>query len=82
MGRIQEETHRFAVTYHQTLRRAKTKASRLDKIPGVGEKRKKDLLRYFGTVKAISEADLQQLCRVVPADVAQNIIDFFEGEKL
>lgn len=82
VGRIQEETHRFAVTYHQTLRRAKTKASRLDKIPGVGEKRKKDLLRYFGTVKAISEADLQQLCRVVPADVAQNIVDFFEGEKL
>ena len=82
VGRIQEETHRFAVTYHQTLRRAETKASRLDKIPGVGEKRKKDLLRYFGTVKAISEADLQQLCRVVPADVAQNIVDFFEGEKL
>lgn len=81
IGRIQEETHRFAVTYHQTLRRTKTKASRLDKIPGVGEKRKKDLLKYFGTIKAISEANLQQLCRVVPRDTAENIIEFFKGEQ-
>lgn len=80
VGRIQEETHRFAVEYHQTLRRTKTKASTLDKIPGVGEKRKKDLLRYFGTVKAISEAGFDELTRVVPKDAAQNIIDFFEGE--
>jgi excinuclease ABC subunit C len=46
----------------------------------VGEKRKKDLLRYFGTVKAISEAGFDELTRVVPKDAAQNIIDFFEGE--
>ena len=80
IGRIQEETHRFAVEYHQTVRSAKTKASVLDKIAGVGEKRKKDLLKHFGTVKAISQADFDRLCRVVPRDTAQNIIDYFEGE--
>ena len=43
-------------------------------------KRKKDLLRHFGTVKAIASADFDELIRVVPRDTAQNIIDFFEGE--
>ncbi|MBR5903385.1 MAG: excinuclease ABC subunit UvrC [Clostridia bacterium] len=81
VGRIQEETHRFAVEYHQTVRRTKARSSKLDSIPGVGEKRKKDLLRHFGTVKAIASAEIDELCRVVPRDTAQNIIDFFEGER-
>ena len=80
VGRIQEETHRFAVEYHQTVRRTKARSSKLDNIPGVGEKRKKDLLRHFGTVKAIASADFDELIRVVPRDTAQNIIDFFKGE--
>jgi excinuclease ABC subunit C len=81
VGRIQEETHRFAVTFHQQLRRGKIKTSKLDRIDGVGEARKKALLKTFKTVKAISEADVETLSRVVPRDVAENIVNFFEGEK-
>ena len=81
VGRIQEETHRFAVTFHQDVRRRKIRSSKLDKIEGVGEARKKALLKTFKTVKAISEASAQDLMRAVPRDVAENIVNFFEGEK-
>lgn len=81
VGRIQEETHRFAVAFHQDLRRSKIKTSKLDKIEGVGEARKKALLKTFKTIKAISQADVDMLMRVVPRDVAENIVNFFEGEK-
>lgn len=81
VGRIQEETHRFAVTFHQGVRRSKIKTSKLDRIEGVGEARKKALLKTFKTIKAISEASAEELMRVVPRDVAERIVSFFEGEK-
>jgi len=80
IGRIQEETHRFAVDYHQTVRRAKAKVSELDKIPGIGQARKKALLSHFKTISAIKSATLPELCRIIPKGAAEKVIEYFKGE--
>ena len=59
--RIRDEAHRFAITYHRNLRGKSSVKSALDTIPGVGPKRKKALLRKFGSIKAIREADLADI---------------------
>ncbi len=59
--RIRDEAHRFAVTYHRQVRSAKTFASALDEIPGIGPKRKKALLRHFGSVRAVAAASVEDL---------------------
>jgi excinuclease ABC subunit C len=65
IGNIQEETHRFAIEYHRSLRSAGI-GTKLDKIPGVGETRRNELLKHFKTIKAIKEASIEQLCSVCP----------------
>jgi excinuclease ABC subunit C len=61
LQRIRDEAHRFAISYHQRLRRKKALASQLDGIPGIGPKRKRMLLRQFGSLKGIREAPLEDL---------------------
>lgn len=80
IGNIQEETHRFAIEYQRSLRN-ESYGSVLDGIEGVGPKRKADLIKYFKTVKAIREADVEQLRLVVPKNTAQTVYDFFHNEK-
>ena len=80
IGRIQEETHRFAITYHRTLRSRRMRGSQLDRIPGIGEKRRLALLRAFGSIKAIREAELPALCAVVPEKTAEAVYAFFRTE--
>ena len=63
--RIRDEAHRFALGYHRRVRRSEAMASALDNIPGVGPKRKRALLRKFGSVKAIREADIDEIAAVV-----------------
>ena len=63
--RIRDEAHRFAITYHRTLRGKQATQSILDSIPGVGPKRKRALLRKFGSVKAIREADVTEIASTV-----------------
>lgn len=58
LQRIQEEVHRFAITFHRQVRAKSMVASRLDEIPGVGEVRRKRLLRHFGSLQKIKEADI------------------------
>jgi excinuclease ABC subunit C len=70
---LRDEAHRFAVTYHRTLRDKRTTASALDRVPGVGEQRKKLLLRKFGSVRRILQASEEELSRVVPAAVARRV---------
>ena len=79
IGNIQEETHRFAIEYQRSLRN-EGYTSTLDKIPGVGEKRRNDLLKYFKTVKAIRAAEVSQLNLVVPKNTAQAVYDYFHSE--
>jgi excinuclease ABC subunit C len=62
--RVRDEAHRFAITFHRQRRSKATFQSRLDEIPGVGPKRKKALLRTFGSVKAIKEAPIEELSKV------------------
>ncbi len=59
--RIRDEAHRFAITYHRNLRGKAATQSILDSIPGIGPKRKQALIRKFGSVKAIREADVSEI---------------------
>ncbi len=79
IGSIQEETHRFAIEYHRSLRSAGI-GSKLENIPGVGETRRNQLLKHFKTIKAISSASFEQLCEVVPKNTAKAVYDYFRRE--
>ncbi len=73
IGRIQEETHRFAITFHQERRAKSTVLSVLDGIPGLGPARRNALLSHFKTVKAIKNADMDALRVVLPPAVAGSV---------
>lgn len=64
MARIRDEAHRFAITFHRKLRRERNFQSVLESAPGIGETRKKALLRHFGSLKAVREASLEALAEV------------------
>jgi excinuclease ABC subunit C len=76
--RMQDEAHRFAITYHRSLRGKRSLASVLDDIPGVGEKRKKNLLKYFGSFAKVKEASVEELMQVegIHAAVAEEIYHY------
>ena len=84
IGQIQEETHRFAIEFHRQQQNQRVKGSVLDQIPGVGEKRRSDLLKHFKSIKKIKEATQAQLAEVVPKNTAQAVFDYFhpKGEGL
>jgi excinuclease ABC subunit C len=63
--RLRDEAHRFALGYHQRVRRAESMASALDSVPGIGPKRKQALLKKFGSVKAIKETPLDEVTAVM-----------------
>ena len=82
IGQIQEETHRFAITYHHESHTKSTMKSALDGIPGLGPKRREDLRKHFGTIRAIKEADVDTLATVVPQNAAEAVWkQFHEQEK-
>ena len=64
VSEIQEEVHRFAVSYHRSRRKATSLSSTLTDIPGVGPTRAKALLKHFKTITAIRNASIEQLCEV------------------
>lgn len=77
--RIQDEVHRFAITYHRTLRDKRTLHSILEDIPNIGEKRRRNLLMKFGSVENIKNATLDELLETPSIDkkAAQSIRDYF-----
>ena len=83
IGQIQEETHRFAIEFHRQQQNQRVKGSVLDKIPGVGEKRRADLLKHFKSVKNIRAATLAELEEAVPKNTARAVYQFFreKGER-
>ena len=81
IGQIQEETHRFAIEYHRLLRSKRLRESALDRIPGIGPVRKKQLLTKFKSVSAIEKASVEQLEQVLPAAQAQAVYDHFHSEE-
>ncbi|MCM3092072.1 MULTISPECIES: excinuclease ABC subunit UvrC [unclassified Cytobacillus] len=74
LQRIQDEVHRFAITFHRQLRGKSAFQSILDEIPGIGEKRKKQLLKAFGSVKKMKEASIEEFRKIgIPANVAEEL---------
>ena len=80
IGSIQEETHRFAISYHRQLRSKRLSYSELDGIPGIGPKRKQDLLKKFGSLTAMRAASLMELERILPRDAARAVYKHFHEE--
>lgn len=83
IGNIQEETHRFAINYHRSLRSKRLRYSELDTIAGIGPKRKQELLKQFKSLTAIAGAQLHELERMLPRDAAAAVYHHFhkEGEE-
>jgi excinuclease ABC subunit C len=81
LQRIQDEVHRFAITFHRQIRGKNVFQSLLDDIPGIGEKRKKLLLKQFGSVKKMREASLEDFRSIgLPIDVAKELINKLHTE--
>ncbi|MDP4169560.1 MAG: excinuclease ABC subunit UvrC [Bacillota bacterium] len=75
LQRIQDEVHRFAITFHRQIRGKTAFHSLLDDIPGIGEKRKKALLKSFGSVKKMKEATLEQFLEIgIPSNTAEELL--------
>ena len=81
IGNIQEETHRSAITYHRQLRSKRLRYSELDGIPGIGPKRKEQLLKQFKSLAAIGQATLSELERFLPRDAAAAVYHHFRSKE-
>ena len=81
IGNIQEETHRFAITYHRSLRSKRLRYSELDQIPGIGPKRKQELLKQFKSLTSIGQATLPELERMLPKDAAAAVYHHFRSKE-
>lgn len=80
IGNIQEETHRFAISYHKELRSKRLRYSELDSINGIGPKRKEQLIKKFKSLSGIAAASLQELERYLPADAAHAVYQHFHPD--
>ncbi|MFA6693443.1 MAG: excinuclease ABC subunit UvrC, partial [Bacillota bacterium] len=80
LERIRDEAHRFAITYHRKLRSRRQVKSRLDEVPGIGPKRKKALLRKFGSIEGIKKATLEEVLEVESMNrkAAEALLDFLK----
>ena len=79
LQRIQDEVHRFAITFHRQTRATNSITSELDKIPGVGPKRKTQLLQHFGSVKKIQDASAEELQTAgLPMKLAESVVAHFK----
>ena len=81
IGTVQEEVHRFAISYHRQLRSKRLRYSELDQIPGVGPKRKQELLKKFKSLSAMGKAGREELEQVLPRDAAEAVYWHFHKEE-
>jgi excinuclease ABC subunit C len=79
LSRIGDEVHRFAISYHKQIRSKSTISSLLDSVPGIGEKRKKELINKFGSLKKIKEIPLEELETIIPSEIAKNLKEFLNN---
>ncbi len=84
VARVRDEAHRFAITYHRKLREKKAVRSELDDIPGIGETRKKALLRHFGSLEKIKQATVEDMAEVkgMSKKAAEEVGSFFRGRSM
>ena len=80
---LRDEAHRFAITYHRSLREKRINSSLLDEIPGVGEVRKRQLLKAFGSVRNLAKADAGIIALRVPGigrNTAEKILELLNRQ--
>ena len=75
---ISEEVHRFTISFHKEIRSKGSFTSKLDMIPGIGEKRRKLLIKTFGSLKGIKEASTEDLEKILPKDVVNTLKEFLK----
>ena len=78
LSKIQDEVHNYAISYHRNIKSKGTLSSLLDLVEGIGEVRKKQLLRKFGSLKKMKEASIEELEAVVSKDVAKNLYNYLK----
>lgn len=76
--KMQDEVHRYAISYHRNIKSKGALSSLLDVVPGIGEKRKKELLKKFGSLKRLKEATLDELNTVLNKDVSENLYQYLK----
>lgn len=81
LTRIQDEVHRFTINYHRQIRSKGSIQSILDNIEGLGEKRRKALVKKFGSLKAIRAASIEELAEVIPEQIAVNLKKYLESRE-
>ncbi len=79
LSKIQEEVHNYAISYHRNIKSKGMLTSVIDTIPGIGEVRKKQLLKKFGSLKKLKEASVTQLEEVLPKELAKKTNDFLKN---
>jgi excinuclease ABC subunit C len=84
VARVRDEAHRFAIEYHRKLREKRAVHSELDDIPGIGEARKKALLRHFGSIEKVKQATVEELASVsgLTKKAAEEIVSFYHGARV
>ncbi len=81
LTRIQDEVHRYTITYHKTIRSKGSIASVLDNIEGIGKVRKKQLIKKYGSVAKIKEATKEELREIIPEQAAINLLKYFKEKE-
>ena len=79
LTRMQDEVHRFAITYHRQIRSKGNLSSILDNVPNIGAKRRNDLIKHFKTITKIKEASLDELTKIIPKDTAINLQEYLKS---
>ena len=79
LTRIQDEVHRYAITYHRSIKSKGALSSILDVVPGIGEIRKKELLKKFGSLKKMKEASIEELSTVVGKNTAEKLKEYLHN---
>jgi excinuclease ABC subunit C len=79
LERMQDEVHEFTINYHKQLRSKGSLESILESVEGIGNKRKIELLKKYKTITKMKEASLEELCLILPLNVANNLKDFLSN---
>lgn len=79
LERLQDEVHNYTISYHKNIRSKGALSSMLDNVPGIGEVRKRELLKKFPSVTKMKEASVSDLEVVLPSDVAKNLYEFLKN---
>ena len=82
LTRMQDEVHRYTISYHRTIRSKGAIGSILDNIEGIGTKRKKELIKTFGSVAKLKNASLEELTKILPENIAIRLQEYLREKDL